>query len=209
MARRTGNVTRPSRSPGSGCNTSPVPVRRTDVNAPQPDEPGGEPAPEDVAGFARRCGLELLRFAYLLCGDRQRAEDLLQDVLLAMYRRFPDTLPLDNPTGYARRALANANISRARRASSREVVTDLIPEAPATDPADPAERDALWQALRRLPARQRTVLVLRFYADTSDHDIADVLGCRPATVRSLAARGLAALRADTSLDLDASNGGAS
>ena len=59
-------------------------------------------APEDVGGFAQRCGLELLRFAYLLCGDRHRAEDLLQDVLLAMYRRFPDLLTLDNPVGYAR-----------------------------------------------------------------------------------------------------------
>jgi RNA polymerase sigma-70 factor (sigma-E family) len=177
------------------------------VNAPQPDQPGGPPTAEDVAGFARRCGLELLRFAYLLCGDRHRAEDLLQDVLLAMYRRFPDALPLSNPVGYARRALANANISRARRAASREVVVDLLPERPSADPSDPAERDALWQALRRLPVRQRTVLVLRFYADATDHDIDDALDCRPGTVRSLASRGLAALRADTTLDLNASDGG--
>lgn len=178
-----------------------------DVNAPQSDE-HGDSGPEDVAGFSRHCGLELLRFAYLLCGDRQRAEDLLQDVLLAMYRRFGDTLPLSNPVGYARRALANTNISRARRTSSREVVVDLIPDRPATDAGDPAERDALWQALRRLPARQRTVLVLRFYADATDHDIANTLDCRPGTVRSLASRGLAALRADESLDVNDPQGGA-
>jgi RNA polymerase sigma-70 factor (sigma-E family) len=163
---------------------------------------------EDVGGFAQRCGLELLRFAYLLCGDRQRAEDLLQDVLLAMYRRFPDVLTLDNPVAYARRALANANVSRARRASSSEVVVELFPDAAVPDGSDPAERDALWQALRRLPVRQRTVLVLRFYVDASDRDIADALGCRPGSVRSLASRGLAALRADATLQLDASDGGA-
>ncbi|HEU5005348.1 MAG TPA: SigE family RNA polymerase sigma factor [Jatrophihabitantaceae bacterium] len=163
---------------------------------------------EDVGGFAQRCGLELLRFAYLLCGDRQRAEDLLQDVLLGMYRRFPDVLTLDNPVGYARRALANANVSRVRRASSREVAVELFPDAAVPDGSDPAERDALWQALRRLPVRQRTVLVLRFYVDASDRDIADALDCRPGTVRSLASRGLAGLRADATLQLDASDGGA-
>jgi RNA polymerase sigma-70 factor (sigma-E family) len=165
--------------------------------------PGGLPAngihAEAVADFAARCGLELVRFAYLLCGDRQRAEDLVQDVLLAMYRRFGDTLPLDNPHGYARRALANANVSRARRAASREVPMRLLPE-PGYDPVDdPAERDALWRSLRRLPARQRTVLVMRFYADAPDAEIAAALGCRRGTVRSLASRGLAALREDPTI----------
>jgi RNA polymerase sigma-70 factor (sigma-E family) len=153
---------------------------------------------ESVASFAQRCGLELLRFAYLLCGDRRRAEDLLQDVFVNLYRRFPDGLTLENPIGYARRALANMNISRARRAASREVVLDLVPDR-ATQPEDPGDRDVLWQALRRLPDRQRTVLVLRFYLDAADEQIAATLGCRRGTVRSLASRGLAALRSDPSL----------
>jgi RNA polymerase sigma-70 factor (sigma-E family) len=152
-----------------------------------------------VEQFARQCAVELLRFAYLLCGDRHLAEDLLQEVLLAMYRRFPGPMPLDNPIGYARRALANANISRARRAASREVVVPTVGDRPVHDAADPAERDALWRALRRLPVRQRTVLVLRFYADAADDDIAAALDCRRGTVRSLASRGLAALRADPTL----------
>jgi RNA polymerase sigma-70 factor (sigma-E family) len=161
----------------------------------------GRPVPvaEPIADFSRRCGLELLRFAYLLCGDRQRAEDLLQDVLLAMYRRFGDELPLDNPMGYARRALANANISWARRASSHEISVDAVPNTIAVDTDDPAQRDVLWQAMRRLPLRQRTVLVLRFYADASDADIAATLGCRRGTVRSLASRALAALRIDPTI----------
>jgi RNA polymerase sigma-70 factor (sigma-E family) len=168
------------------------------------------PPAETVAELAATNALELLRFAYLLCGDRQRAEDLLQDVLLAMYRRFPDQLTLDNPIGYARRALANANVSRARRASSSELVVDLVPERndpAALDRADEAaERDVLWRALRTLPDRQRTVLVLRFYADATDDDIATTLGCRRGTVRSLASRALAGLRSDPSLTSDPSDG---
>ena len=151
-----------------------------------------------VADLAERHGLDLLRFAYLLCGDRHRAEDLLQDVLLSLHRKFPGPMPLDNPVGYARRALANANVSRARRSSSTELVVGELPET-ATAEADPAERDLLWQALRRLPVRQRTVLVLRFYADATDPDIAAALGCRRGTVRSLASRALATLREDPTL----------
>jgi RNA polymerase sigma-70 factor (sigma-E family) len=156
-----------------------------------------------VAELAASRGLELLRFAYLLCGDRHRAEDLVQDVLLAMYRRFPAELPLDNPIGYARRALANANVSRARRGSSSEIVVQLVPESAGAVPDDPAERDLLWRALRQLPARQRTVLVLRFYADASDAEIATALDCRRGTVRSLASRALATLRTDPTLDFTA------
>lgn len=155
--------------------------------------------PITVADLARSDGVSLLRFAYLLCGDRHRAEDLLQDVLLTMFRKFPGDLPLDNPVGYARRSLANANISSARRAASSEVVVDLVPDRGVVDPDDPAERDALWQALRKLPRRQRTVIVLRFYADASDADIAAALHCRRGTVRSLVSRALAALREDAVL----------
>lgn len=163
----------------------------------------------DVADLARRHGLELTRFAYLLCGDRQRAEDLVQDVLLRMYRRFPGSLPLDNPVRYARRALANANVSRSRRAASREVVVELVPDQAPDNQSDPADGDVLWQALRRLPVRQRTVLVLRFYLDADDRNIADTLDCRSGTVRSLASRGLASLRGDPALDTVTGNGGAS
>ena len=159
--------------------------------------PPGSDAARTVAELADRSGLELLRFAYLLCGDRQLAEDLLQDVLLALHRRYPDVLAVDNPVAYARRALANTNVTRLRRFASSELVVDAVPDRASVPPADdPAERDVLWQALRRLPVRQRTVLVLRFYADASDEEIADTIGARRGTVRSLASRALAALRAD-------------
>lgn len=157
-------------------------------------------AREAVADFARRCGLELLRFAYVLCGDRFLAEDLLQDVLFAMHRRFPDGLSIENPLGYARRALANRNISRARRAAASEIVVGVFPDAAAWDAdRDAADRDLLWQAVRRLPVRQRTVLVLRYFEDATDEDIAAMLHCRRGTVRSLASRALATLRDDQTL----------
>jgi RNA polymerase sigma-70 factor (sigma-E family) len=155
---------------------------------------------ETVAQFARRCGFDLLRFAYLLCGDRSLAEDLLQDVLFSMWRRFPDGITVENPVGYARQALAHRNVSRARRASSSEVVADLPANSVVAGPStDLGDRDLLWRAMLRLPLRQRTVLVLRYYADARDEEIAAALRCRRGTVRSLAARGLAAMRADTGL----------
>lgn len=178
------------------------------ITLPRPEDAPLRPRTTTLSEMARCSGLELLRFAYLLCGDRYRAEDLLQDVLLAMYRRFGDDMPLDNPVAYARRALVNANVSRARRASSSEVVLDVLGDATAADREDPAERDSLWQALRRLPIRQRTVLVLRFYEDATDADIAALLGCRRGTVRSLASRALAVLRDDPTLAIDAPEGGA-
>lgn len=160
--------------------------------------PDGTPS-ESVADFAARCGLELARFAYLLCGDQQRAEDLVQDVLLAMYRRFGDPLPLDNPHGYARRSLANANVSRSRRPASRELPMDVLPDRSSEPQDGGADRDELWRSLRSLPVRQRTVLVMRFYADATDSEIANALNCRRGTVRSLASRGLAALRTDPTI----------
>jgi RNA polymerase sigma-70 factor (sigma-E family) len=155
-----------------------------------------------VADLVRRHGLELVRFAYLLCGDRFVAEDLVQEVVLQMYRRFPAGLTLDKPVAYARRAVANANISRARRASSTEIAVALVPERvdPGTVGPDVGGQDDLWDAVRRLPQRQRAVLVLRFYADASDEEIAESLGCRRGTVRSLASRALAALRADPTIN---------
>jgi RNA polymerase sigma-70 factor (sigma-E family) len=158
-------------------------------------------ATSTVAGLLRTHGVDLLRFAYLLCGDRHTAEDLLQEVLLQLHRRFPAGITVDKPVAYARRALANANVSRARRASSTEIAVAPVPERvdPRVDVEGCGAQDSLWQALRRLPPRQRTVLVLRFYADATDEEIAACLGCRRGTVRSLASRALAALRHDPTI----------
>jgi RNA polymerase sigma-70 factor (sigma-E family) len=146
---------------------------------------------QTLADLASVHGLELTRFAYLICGDRNRADDLVQDVLLAMYRRFGSTVPVENPLAYARRAIVNANVSWSRRPMRRELPSDRLPER-ATESSTPD--DQLWQLLGALGQRQRSVLVLRYYFGYPDADIAQTLGCRRATVRSLAARALAELR---------------
>jgi RNA polymerase sigma-70 factor (sigma-E family) len=148
-----------------------------------------------LAQFAAEHGVALTRFAYLLCGDRGRAQDLVQDTYLALYRRFGDELPIAAPVAYARRAIVHAQVSRARRRSSTETPVAELPEPAAVDPTVAEdEQDAMWRALATLPERQRTVLVLRYYADLPDSEIARLLGVRRGTVRSLATRAFAELR---------------
>lgn len=144
-----------------------------------------------VSALARQHGLDLTRFAYLICGDRDRAEDLVQDALLAMHRRFGAELRADDPLAYARRAIVNANISWSRRSVRRELPTDDVPDR-VTDFVAP--EDDLWNLLQTLGKRPRAVIVMRYYLGYPDADIAEVLGCRRTTVRSIAARALAELR---------------
>jgi RNA polymerase sigma-70 factor (sigma-E family) len=156
-----------------------------------------------LSGFAAEQSVPLTRLAFLLCGDHQRAEDLVQDAYLALYQRFGETLPIEAPVAYARRAIVNAHISRTRKRASHEQVTDAVPER-AMSSADIGEQDAMWRALASLPQRQRAVLVLRYYLDLRDTEIAAALGCRAGSVRSLAARAFATLRIDRTLSEDRS-----
>lgn len=146
-----------------------------------------------LAGFAAEHGLGLTRFAYVLCGDRSIAEDLVQDTYVALYRRFGADLSIAAPVAYARRAIINANTSRRRRRSSAETPLAEIPDR-EVEAAFPEEQEAMWRALATLPERQRAVLVLRYYADLPDREIASMMGATEGTVRSLAARAFAALR---------------
>jgi RNA polymerase sigma-70 factor (sigma-E family) len=155
-----------------------------------------------LTGFAREHSIGLTRFAYVLTGDRQLAQDLVQDCLLALYRRFGETLPLGAPLAYARKTITNGYVSRLRRLSSAELITDIVPDRPLP-PADSTDQDAVWRVLATLPQRQRAVLVLRYYVDLSDAEIAQTMGCREGTVRSLAARAFAALREHPALATDA------
>ena len=143
-------------------------------------------------------GLALTRFAYLVCGDRGRAEDLVQDVYLALYRRFGEELPAGLPASYARTAIVRTQIGHHRRHRFTERPTAELPDR-AASATDPAASDQLWTLLTGLSHRQRCVLVLRYRYGYADAEIADTLGCRRATVRSLAARALADLRADRSV----------
>jgi RNA polymerase sigma-70 factor (sigma-E family) len=178
----------------------PAAVRRK-AEEPVPDVISFQaPAGRSLSDFVREHGLELTRFAYLISGDRSRADDLVQDVLLAMHRRFGARLELAQPLAYARRAIVNANISWSRRRSSTEVLTAIDLDRPVTD-LDSGDGEQLWQALAGLPHRQRVVLVMRYYLGYADGEIAETLGCRRGTVRSLASRALADLRTADSISL--------
>jgi RNA polymerase sigma-70 factor (sigma-E family) len=141
-------------------------------------------------------GGRLLRFAYVLCGDRHLAEDLVQEVLARAHRRWT-RIEAEEPDAYLRTALVRAHLSWRRRRSSTERVTAEPPD-PGGAAADFAHRhairDEIWTMLGTLPRAQRAVLVLRFYEDLDDRAIAAVLGCAPTTVRVHASRALAALR---------------
>lgn len=144
-------------------------------------------------------GPRLLRVAYMLAGDRHAAEDLVQATLASAYRHWDRVAAADSPPAYLRTMVVNEFLSWRRRRSSGEVPVDRIDDATTDGPADHhadhhAERDAAWRLLARLPRRQRAVLVLRYYEDLSDDEIARVLDCGVSTVRSNAARALASLR---------------
>jgi RNA polymerase sigma-70 factor (sigma-E family) len=136
----------------------------------------------------------LLGFALLLTGDRGHAEDLLQDVLERMYVRWRR---IDDPHAYARTALARKVTDRwrARARRPREVVFEDHHDDPVADgAAERAERSRVVEALRNLPPRQRAVIVLRYFEDWSEEQIADQLDISRGTVKSQASKGLAALR---------------
>jgi RNA polymerase sigma-70 factor (sigma-E family) len=158
--------------------------------------------PVTLTAFAAQHSVGLTRFAYVLTGDRQLAEDLVQDCLLALHRRFGETLPIEAPVAYAHRVIVNGQVSRGRRLAGSEVVVQMVPDV-GVDAADLSEQDAAWRMLAGLPHRQRAVLVLRYYVDLTDEEIARTLSCRVGTVRSLAARAFATLREHPELATDA------
>lgn len=145
----------------------------------------------ELAEFAAQQGSGLVRFAYLLTGDAHAAEDLVQSVLLQLSRR--GITDLDDPGPYARRSIVNLHHTLGRRAAT---YVRILPRLRAPEPAttDVELRDAVRRALDTLSPRQRAAVVLRYYEDRPDEEIAEILGCAQATVRSLVARALPRLR---------------
>ncbi|WP_062345608.1 SigE family RNA polymerase sigma factor [Herbidospora yilanensis] len=156
----------------------------------------------DRADFERyveqRSG-RLLRTAYLLCRDWATAEDLTQTALAKAWlawRRVGD-----HPDAYVYRILVNTHNSWWRRMWRREVPTDALPDrAGPGGEGSRDDRDLLRVALAGLPPGMRAVLVLRYFEDLSDAEIAGILGCSEVTVRSQASRALAKLRVDPAMD---------
>lgn len=136
--------------------------------------------------------LRLVRLGTLLVGDQVRAEDLVHDVFLRGRKRLGE-LEESAVYPYLRRALANAWRNQLRH---REVEARILPRLRVgdSDHVEVADRLDLWRAILDLPDRQRAVLVLRYYEDLTDEEIARILGCARVTVRSQAKRALDKLR---------------
>ena len=143
----------------------------------------------------------LLRTAYLLTGNWASAEDLLQTALAKCWRRWGRLA--DNPEPYVHATLVNTFLSWRGRKWNDEVPTGELPERLDADPtAAVDEREAVWQALSRLPRRQRAVVVLRYFEDLSEAETARLLGISTGTVKSQASKALATLRVDDGLRSD-------
>ena len=140
----------------------------------------------------------LLRSAYLLTGDQQRAEDLVQDALIRTHRAW-SRLHHGSPDAYTRKVMYHLQISRWRRGRAVEVPLGDLPESLAHGRLDDSHvtRLALKAALARLTPKQRAVIVLRYFEDLTEVDTADVLGVSVGTVKSQTAKALARLRTIT------------
>ena len=150
---------------------------------------------QDFAEFVGACWSSLYRLAYLLAGSPSGAEDLLQTTLEKAYVRWARIRQLDHPEAYVRRMLANTAASSGRRAWRGERPSDRLPErADASDEMPMLDRALLWPLVCALPARQRAVIVLRYYEDLTEAQIAEVLGCAPGTVKSQASAAMSTLR---------------
>ncbi len=153
----------------------------------------------DFVAFVEARQHALLRFAYLLTSDHHTAEDLVQTALAKTYLtwdRLRDRGAIDS---YVRRIIINENTSLWRRAWRRnERSAEQLPEPGVGAPppgADAETRDAMWQVVQTLPAKQRAAVELRYYEDLTEADTAAVLGCSIGNVKSQTSRAIAAMRA--------------
>jgi RNA polymerase sigma-70 factor (sigma-E family) len=165
-------------------------------------EPGQGPGAGDPSfrEYVATRSASLLRMAYLLTHNRADAEDLVQAALAKAYQAWDRIEDRGAVDGYVRRAMVNTHISWWRRRRVEEYPTDDIPEQAVADHAGDSElQDALRRAIERLPRRMRAAVVLRYYEDMSEAEIADVLGVSQGTVKSTVSRAVAKLRIDAEL----------
>jgi len=152
----------------------------------------------DYADFVRSRTHALLRSAYLLTGDQHLAEDLVQEALARTHRSWARLERAGNAEAYARKIMYHAQVSIWRRPKVAEALPGDLPDAPAGRGDDPAEaaaqRVSLQRALLQLSAKQRAVIVLRFFEDHTEVEAARMLGVSVSTVKTQCARALDRLR---------------
>ena len=169
---------------------------------PQPGDPATPDDPE-FRDYVTSRGRALLRTAYLLTGNLPDAEDLLQAALAKTYLawdRIEDRGALD---GYVRRAMVNTHISWWRRRRLQEFPTDELPDRAVADHAGDSDlQETLRRAIDRLPQRMRTAVMLRYYEDMTEAEVAERLGVSLGTVKSTVSRAVAKLRIDAELLAD-------
>jgi RNA polymerase sigma-70 factor (sigma-E family) len=168
-----------------------------------------ESGPDSLAEYVRARLPVLLRHAVTITGDQALAEDVVQEVLARAHGRWEHISRTEHPEAYLKKMIVNEYLSWRRRWSRVQPVESVpVPVSDTPDHASRhAERDALRAELARLPRYQRVVLVLRYYEDLSDAQIAEILGCSPGTVRGHASRALAKLRVNAQATLPASSAG--
>lgn len=155
---------------------------------------------DDFEQFVLARGPGLARTAFLLCGDRQHAEDLLQESLAAVAQKWGAVVRHGDPEPYVRRIMYNRAVDswRRRRRRPEQLEPDFsestYPSGRGDDGEVIARRVVLQEALQRLTARQRAVLVLRFYEDHTEVETARLLGCSTSTVKSQTRLALQRLR---------------
>jgi RNA polymerase sigma-70 factor (sigma-E family) len=159
--------------------------------------------PAAFAEFVAARSAALHRSAYLMVGERQLAQDLLQEALTKTYVAWPTLRDPAKAEAYTRKVITTTAISWYRRRSWQERPSDAIPEAPSDGRTDGlgddlARREWVWSAIRSLPPRQRAAVVLRYYEDLTEAQTAAALGCAVGTVKSQVHAALATLR--TTLD---------
>ncbi|MFC4071323.1 SigE family RNA polymerase sigma factor [Actinoplanes subglobosus] len=154
-------------------------------------------ADDDFDSFVRTRTHALLRSAYLLTGDQQLAEDLVQSALTRTHQSWKRLADTGNAEAYARRTMYHLQVSWWRRRRVAEVMPEVMPDRSGGDDHAGAVslRLVMRAALLRLSARQRAVLVLRFFEDCTEREVADLLGVTVGTVKSQTAKALARLRA--------------
>jgi RNA polymerase sigma-70 factor (sigma-E family) len=180
------------------------------MNESHPDELSGTGAPRPVAevvsfeDFVGARGRALWRSAWLLTGDAQKAEDLLQTALMKCWRRWPSIQHNQAVESYVRRALVSTYTDWWRRKWTGEVPTEFLPETIAhAEPDLTEDRRNLVQALALLPRGQRAILVLRYFDDLTEAQTAEALGITVGTVKSQSARAMATLRTSPLLQEEA------